>query len=501
MKLTKVVVFISLISSFSSCSDWLDVEPKTEIKSDIMFESESGFKDAIIGCYILMSNSSLYGKELTSGFMDVIAQLFSMESSASYAKIKDYEYDKAESIINNIWSQMYTTIANVNNILENIDDKRGILQPAVYQIIKGEALGLRAFLHFELLRMYGWGDLAAHPEYLEKKCIPYVVTYDKVLNEQYTEAKVLEFIHRDLQAATDLLEKFDPWSTSRKDDDYDLVDEEGFFKNRMTRFNYWAVQATMARVCMWEGRKDKALPIAQNFIKNQSGIKDLAWITDQSINNEKEPERDLTFSTEHIFRLDVHKLYEGLQILIDPKYNYPEDNLSMLYHDPEYAKKLFEVTENIGNSDYRYARLYTKDGSKYANRKFYEVQDAKFKNMMPLIRMSEMYYIAAEALNAANRGKEAVELLNIVRRKRGIAEVNDLKTNLSAEDITEEIEKEWRKEFLGEGQMFYFYKRLGYSKIPNSNIPATELVYVLQIPEDEINVGGREPNVSTDKEK
>ena len=73
MKLTKVVVFISLISSFSSCSDWLDVEPKTEIKSDIMFESESGFKDAIIGCYILMSNSSLYGKELTSGFMDVIA--------------------------------------------------------------------------------------------------------------------------------------------------------------------------------------------------------------------------------------------------------------------------------------------------------------------------------------------------------------------------------------------------------------------------------------------
>ena len=146
---------------------------------------------------------------------------------------------------------MYTTIANVNNILENIDDKRGILQPAVYQIIKGEALGLRSFLHFE------------------KKCIPYVVTYDKVLNEQYTEAKVLEFIHRDLQAATDLLEKFDPWSTSRKDDDYDLVDEEGFFKNRMTRFNYWAVQATMARVCMWEGRKDKALPIAQNFIKNQ----------------------------------------------------------------------------------------------------------------------------------------------------------------------------------------------------------------------------------------
>lgn len=65
------------------------------------------------------------------------------------------------------------------------------------------------------------------------------------------------------------------------------------------------------------------------------------------------------------------------------------------------------------------------------------------------------------------------------------------------------MEKEYRKEFLGEGQAFYLYKRLGRTEIPTPksgvSVAASETVYVLQIPEDEINVGGREPNISTDK--
>ena len=47
----KTIIKISLVlftSLSMSCSGWLDVEPKTEVKSDIMFESESGFKDAIV---------------------------------------------------------------------------------------------------------------------------------------------------------------------------------------------------------------------------------------------------------------------------------------------------------------------------------------------------------------------------------------------------------------------------------------------------------------------
>ena len=39
-----------LLLSLSACNQWLEVEPKTEIKSDKMFENETGFRDALIGC-------------------------------------------------------------------------------------------------------------------------------------------------------------------------------------------------------------------------------------------------------------------------------------------------------------------------------------------------------------------------------------------------------------------------------------------------------------------
>ena len=90
---------------------------------------------------------------------------------------------------------------------------------------------------------------------------------------------------------------------------------------------------------------------------------------------------------------------------------------------------------------------------------------------------------------------------NTVRRNRGIAEDKMIPERITSKDLTKEIEKEWKKEFLGEGQIFYFYKRLGYTKFPNSSQLIDENVYVLPIPEDEINVGGREPNNSNTDEK
>lgn len=45
----KNIVSIYLIAwSISSCSDWLDVQPKTAIPADKLFETESGFRDALI---------------------------------------------------------------------------------------------------------------------------------------------------------------------------------------------------------------------------------------------------------------------------------------------------------------------------------------------------------------------------------------------------------------------------------------------------------------------
>ena len=192
-----------LLLSLSACNQWLEVEPKTEIKSDKMFENETGFRDALIGCYMMMADSTLYGRESTVCFFDVLAQQYDMATNNPYNNLKQYRYESYTGTIDGIWQKTYRIIANLNALLEVSDEKKAILHPTTYGIIKGEAIGLRAFLHFELLRIFGWGNLENQPSNLDKLSIPYVTEYSKVLTKQSTVKEVLGYIHRDLaEAAT-----------------------------------------------------------------------------------------------------------------------------------------------------------------------------------------------------------------------------------------------------------------------------------------------------------
>ena len=62
---------LALLTVLVSCEDWLDVRPKSQVKEEIFFESEDGFRDATLGIYTIMSSTSLYGGEATMAFLDV----------------------------------------------------------------------------------------------------------------------------------------------------------------------------------------------------------------------------------------------------------------------------------------------------------------------------------------------------------------------------------------------------------------------------------------------
>ena len=64
--------------------------------------------------------------------------------------------------------------------------------------------------------MFGWGDVENHPENQKKACIPYVKSYNKEITKQNTGEEVLQYIHKDLEEASVLLEKYDPWSTQKE---------------------------------------------------------------------------------------------------------------------------------------------------------------------------------------------------------------------------------------------------------------------------------------------
>jgi hypothetical protein len=110
-----------------------------------------------------------------------------------------------------------------------------------------------------------------------------------------------------------------------------------------------------------------------------------------------------------------------------------------------------------------------------------------FQERLPLMRVSEMYYIAAECAPDVATG---VNYLEQVRSHRGLT-AEALSTSMSQEELQEQILKEYRKELVGEGQLWFYYKRNLASSIPNMDDFNSTDLYTFDRPADEDTYGGR----------
>lgn len=496
MKKIVLIILIIPLLTVTSCSDWLDVKPKSEIKLDVMFETEQGFKDALTGCYIMLSDNSLYGAELTCTFLDVLAQQYALlgSTSSQYEQASRYIYTNStcESIITAAWSKMYNVIANVNALIEGLEAKQGILHPSIYAMTKAEAYSLRAFIYLDLVRMFTWGNLPERSDKLQQLSIPYAKVYDKNIVKQETLENVLKYIHEDLEIAMGLFEAYDPDSQAgNRPDGYTLPNDDKFYdeKIRPYRMNIKAAMAVRMRLNMWEGNYKEASEDAAAlmlFKQEWTGTLDA-----------DEKNRDLTFSKEMLFGVQTHERFENvvkkffkLTVADDLNMNY-----QALYLPKSRVDEVFEIAASFGASDWRYMRLWDKSDNNNFFLKYWEYEDMQYTNNMPLIKWPEIYYTLAECAlrkgGVANKN-EAIDRLNTIRNRRNLPASVNLQYTLSEEEVWNELQKEWRKEFIGDGQMFFYYKRHGYVSIPNG--PALtygDNVYVLPLPQSEIDFGGR----------
>lgn len=150
----KQIIYILLTTTMlglMSCSDWLDVSPKTSIPTDKQFESESGFKDALTGIYLKLGTTTLYAGDLTYAYLDELAGLYSdypgYNTNAVFDQSIVFDYENIFlSKKNGIYSTMYNIIANINNFLEYVDKNKDVLvTERYYETMKGEALGFALF--------------------------------------------------------------------------------------------------------------------------------------------------------------------------------------------------------------------------------------------------------------------------------------------------------------------------------------------------------------------
>ena len=489
-----------------SCSDWLSVEPKAEIELSQMHETEQGIKDALIGCYILMSDENLYGAQMTCTFMEVLGQQFALlgTSSSYYYDASRYIYtdDATEGIIDGIWAGLYNVIANVNALIEGIETNKSVFDPTVYALAKAEAYSLRAFCYLDLVRCFTPGNLANRPEKLDEIAIPYVKEYSKEIPNRETLRNVLAYIHEDLDVAMELFYAYDPLSRNgvRPDDYVDMSDSNDPFyawAQRCYRMNLKAALATQMRLNLWEGNYPAAKQDATELI-------DLGLTFTNRMEGAQE-ELDLTFSTEMVFGVET---FERMDNVVTPYFALVERvaggegqpgassmNYNALYLPQSRVDEMYEIAANIGTSDWRYRHLWDKSESNFVFLKFWEYDEMAYTNRMPLIKTPEIYYSLCECLlregGEANKN-QAIQYLNRVRNNRNIPATMNLAYDLTEEEAWEELEKEMKKEYIGEGQMFFYYKRTGAVSIPNGPAVAyDDNVYVLPIPQDETDFGSQ----------
>lgn len=160
-----ILILLTSVVTLSSCSDWFDVTSGSEIREKDHYSTLAGFQQSLIGCYISMTDNALYGKELSWYAIEILGHQFNpvTSNSSNSREMQEYEkfnYDHTQifSDIENIWAKAYSVIANANEALTNMEGQESSLNEVYYHVIKGELLAIRAYMHFDLLRLYGYGD-------------------------------------------------------------------------------------------------------------------------------------------------------------------------------------------------------------------------------------------------------------------------------------------------------------------------------------------------------
>lgn len=499
MKITRYIIIGLTTLALASCNDWFDVTSSNEIREKDHFAIDQGFAQSVTGCYIKMGEDALYGQYVSYGLPEIAVNPYRLMGTAdpdhrAYAYIQRHLWNsvEAKAVIDNIWSASYSVIANANEALKSIDEKESSMDPINFHVIKGELFATRALMHFNLLRYFGYGNWANRKAELDAKLtIPYVATVEKHLTPQSSGAAVIANILKDLSDAAALMKDYDPASSTHEAGYYNDVDEEGFYESRNFHLNYYAVRALTAQVYQWIGDYASALTPAKEVIDAIGTGKKVTFGNVSVFTLHLMPVNEITATTtaltrEAVFAIETRDLDIKTSKLFDPNYN--ANNEETMSLNETHIQELF----NNSNTDSRFVKLLyhnmNASPAGYVPQKYYSGfgVDNYFKNKINVIRLPELYYIAAESYARNGDTVQAMELLNTVREARGL--YGPL-TDLDKDQLLEEIEKEYQREFLAEGMMFFYYKRNGATKVPAKSGEMTDADYVLPYPDIEIQSG------------
>ena len=475
----RIYVIILLAFAVVSCSKWLDVKPYDKISNDELFSTESGFIKHLNGIYIELNSDMLYGAALGVEMVEIMGGAYVLGTDKSvwgnYQDLADGQYGTQywRARMNETWNKAYSLILNCNLLLESLESTNVTFTEDNYKIIKGEALALRAMLHFDLLRLFG-PVYSRDPQAL---AIPYYRKYTVRPNAILSAEEIAGLVMHDLLEARVLLAN-DPVRKTGTGMEGPGANDSAFMYYRSLRLNYYAVAGLLARASLYFGDKANAYYYASELIK---ASEEVFPFVDKSLVTGSPDDPDRIFSSEVIFALSHSQRNKLFRNYYDPS-RIP--NCVFRMDNDVMSSYIFGGGAVTGGDqdDYRYRVNWIATG---ANRYFYKYSDMKdsgnIRNtMIPMLRLGEMYLIAAESYGT-DIGM-GVSLVNKLRAARGVSALPSL--------TQDNLQYEYIRELYGEGQLFFMYKRM-FSRILSStvaseNVQPSDKVFIVPLPDSEI---------------
>lgn len=460
---------MALFAGLSGCKKFLTVQPATQLTEEEAFASEASFQQALNGIYAQAAGRNLYGDNLTMGFVSALEQDYLLTlTGATHREAKIFNYTAASvmTTTSNIWTSGYNLIAGANKIIAFTESRRSVLSDKAYAITRGEALGMRALMHFDLLRLFG-------PEYVageNSKAIPYVSRITPLPVPASTTKAAMDSILKDINEAAALLQTTDPIITNSK--------------SRRSFMNYYAVKALEARARLYKGDKTGARAAALEVTTSTR----FPFVTTAAA-SAAAATRDRLYLNELALMFRVRDIATWADNGASTYFRYFTSVNDRFTTSQANFNALYEVTSG-GATDLRYLYRVEMDGGFPFPSKYWQTHSVTAANtldtnrlnqLVPVLRVSEMHYILAETAPSVSEG---IAHLNAVRQARGLPALSTTGTEAYLEA---EILKEYRKDLYAEGQLFYYYKRKNALRMQfmTANVPSLS-IYTLPIPLTEL---------------
>jgi starch-binding outer membrane protein, SusD/RagB family len=434
MSIKKIIIALLGIIMISSCNKILDREPQSELDGSTRFKDINDYDYALLGAYSLFRSRDYYSSfdgnsNAFVGLPDILSDNMNEtdESLGNERVFSRWQYAEDEAQIENTWLIAYRIISQCNLVLKDIDKLSATNEGAVNRI-KGQALAIRAMVHFDLLRY--WAD-----EYIRnstKPGVPYITVYDyEQKPARGTIKETYDNIEQDLTQALALLPNSD---VVINDGERSYIDE-------------YVVNAILARESLYSGQYDKAVQYATAVI-DQFPLADInvfpsIW-TDASLD-------EVIWS----FSFDAGQGQVGGNLYApDVNRSQYQPNLDLVaQYDPNNDVRFFsyfgEIEDNYGDM-----RIVL---TKYLA-KFSQIKHPDGVTNFKAFRTGEMYLVRAEANARLGGAFEAY----------GLADLNDLRAArifgytpvvLTGAGLLNAIALERRKELIAEGHRFFDLKR------------------------------------------